>query len=196
METDGVRIAHCYMDYNDIVLNAPIDDIEVHDTFLLGGGTLMLRATSPKSEILSLNFRDSQYKIGSENVHNVSTITLDESNGNKFTKVYNFVVDGIMDKNGAYSYKSPNFETSMYLKNATKWVFDFTDILLFDNIGINKLEYNFIFENENFASKFIQHSAIIDKENNQTVIIETNYPCDAKVYIKVDQSIWNPTVKQ
>ena len=119
----------------------------------------MLRATSPKSEILSLNIRDSQYKIGSENVHNVSTITLDESNGNKFTKVYNFIVDGIMDKNGAYTYKSPNYETSMYLKNATKWVFDFKDVLLFDNIGINKLEYNFIFENENeYALFFIANN--------------------------------------
>ena len=196
VETDGVRIVNCYMDYNDIVLNSPIDDIEIHDTFFLGGGTLMLKATSPKSEILSLNFRDSQYKIGNEKIHNVSTITLDESNGNKFTKVYNFVVDGIMNKNGVYDYKSPNYQTSLYIKNSTKWIFDFKDVLLFDNIGINQVEYNFVFMNENAANQFIQHSAMIDKENNQTVVIQTNKPCDATVYIKVDQSIWDPTKEQ
>ena len=171
--------------------------MSVVNTFFLGGGKLVLTANSENSEIQSLNVIDSQYAIGTS-PNNYSTVAIEESNGYKFSKnINNLVMEGIELslyewENGLnsnrYIYKSSNAKRSKKMNNATKWFFDFSDVLLFDDeVGIQELQYTLSMEATS-NNKFVQSAAII---NNRTVTIETDKPCDATVYVSVDQSTHN-----
>eukprot|EP01084_Bolivina_argentea_P248866 416385_1 len=192
IETQSVRMLGNYLDYNDIILTAPMYMMSVINTFFLGGGKLVLKANSANSEIQSLNFIDSQYAIGNS-PKNYSTIALDETNG-KFKSINNLVMNGIevslyQWENGLgvsrYKYKSSNAKKQLTLKNSQSWFFDFSDVLIFgDDIGIQELQYSLNIESTS-KNKFVQSAASI---NNRTVTIETDQPCDATVFVSVDQS--------
>merc|ERR1712083_558581 len=106
--------------------------------------------------------------------------------GYKFDKnINNLVMSGIESseydwENGnelnanTYFYKSSNAKRSMQLQNATKWVFDFSDVLLFgDDVGIQELQYTLTMDVSS-KNKFVQSAATI---NGRTVTIETDKPC-------------------
>ena len=196
IEAHSIRLLDVYLDYNDLVLTAPIFMIDVENTFFLGGGTLVLKANAASSEIQGLNVMNSIYSIGNF-YQNVSTIELDEAKG-KFTKVENMIVKGIQMNEGSrkYSLKTSSTKRSMTLMNATKWVFDFSDVLLFENIGIQDVDYTMKMD-EDSVNKFVQSSLTINEKNGnaQVVTIMTDKPCDATVYVNVDQSVYDPALK-
>eukprot|EP01084_Bolivina_argentea_P238590 400834_1 len=174
-----------------MVLTAPIGDISVRDTHFLGGGTLVLKATTTSGVIDSLNLVDSIYANGKFS-GNTTTVVLDETNG-IFTKVNNIVIKGIQVLNHQhYSVKTTYVKRSLTLMNATEWKFDFNDILLFDSIGIKRLQYT-LQMHVNSKSIFVQHEARVGSNNgnvneSRIVTVYTSKPCDATVYIEVDQS--------
>lgn len=191
IESHSIRLLDCYLDYNDLKIVAPIYLISVEHTFFLGGGTLQLIANTKSSEIRNLNVFDSQYSSGGNN----PTVFVNESNGNMFTMVENVVMNGFMLNNG-YVMKSTVSEMVLTLKDATEWKFDFGGELAFgDNIGINMIDYSISIDGSS-QNQFVQHTARYDKNGNNSriVIVETDKPCDATVYIKVDQSVYNPNL--
>ena len=188
VESHSIRLLDCYLDYNDLIVVSPIYLVSIEHTFFLGGGTLQLVAAQKSSQIRNLNFFDSQYSNGGGN----PTIFVNESNGNSFTSVENVVMDGFMINN-AYILKSTVAEQSLTLKGATKWQFDFSNSLAFGNqIGINMIDYTISIDSSS-TNQFVQHTARYNKNgtNALMVIVETDKPCDATVYIKVDQSVHN-----
>ena len=184
------RLLDCYMDYNDIVLVTPIYLISIEDTFFLGGGTLRLKTNKNNAEIQSFNFKDSNYQIGHYDGPIKSTVMLDTTEG-KFAQVTNVVIDGIQIHNGAYQLKSTKTKKSLTMMDTNKFVFNFTDDLLFDNMGINEIDYS-IKMNSNSTNKFVQHAAFVDDKNPLIVTVETDKICSGTVYISVDQSVYDP----
>ena len=106
-------------------------------------------------------------------------------------------MEGFQITDGTYKIftKSSTAQSSLKKTNSTSWVFDFSDVLLFDGkwIGINFIDYSIQIESGS-PNSFVQHSASMDSNNPLTVTINTDKPCDATVYIKVDQSTYVPSV--
>eukprot|EP01084_Bolivina_argentea_P085927 155330_1 len=187
-----LRVLNCYFDFNHLVIFSPIYSLSVENTFFLGGGGLVFKASSTNSMITGFNLMDSQFTIGKYK-QNATTILVDESNG-KFSEIKNVVIAGIeihQSNTNKYYFKTTYTKSVLMQRNSTKWVFDFNDVLLFDNIGIAMIDYSVKIETTSI-NKFIQYYAIIDeKVDNKTVIIYTDKPCDATIYINVDQSIYD-----
>eukprot|EP01084_Bolivina_argentea_P007121 13406_1 len=130
------------------MLYSPIQTISITNTLFLGNfqvplprgnGKIQLIANQTNSEIISLRFVNSIFS--GPGGPNQPTIFLNETNGNKFVNVYNMIVKDIMlNRDGSpNNWKLQTTESEMVLtmKNSTKWIFNFTDVLLFGNdIGI------------------------------------------------------------
>ena len=182
-----IRLIGCYLDFNDLVLVSPLD-VSVFETFLIGGGTVVLRANKTKDKIEGLTISDSQYH--GAGTKGIPTITLDESGGNKFVSVINMLVKGTMIQEKAFVVKSNAASKSLSLVDSTQWFFNFSDVLLFDGdtIGIQWVEYTFVLDNNDGTNgAIVKHMA--RQPVGLTVTVESNVACNATVYMKVDQSI-------
>ena len=186
-----LRFLDCYMDYNDIVFNIwTIFGVNIVNTFFLGGGKLKLNAVDDNTQIHSLTVMNSIYNQGNNN-DNLPTIVVNETNGT-FILLENTIIYGIQI-HGLYQYRSTNAERELTLKNSTKWIFDFSDILVFPgkNIGIQKIDYT-ISILPSSMNQFVMSNVVKNDTNPRSVAVLTDKPCDATVYIKVAQSKFNP----
>eukprot|EP01084_Bolivina_argentea_P294511 506753_1 len=190
-----VRILNCYFDWNHLVIVGSVFALSVENSFFLAGGGVVFKAESPHEQIRGFNFVDSIYTIGKYK-YNASTILVDESNGNMFSLISNVVISGFQ-MNGNYGVKNKYFlkttatERVLTQMNSTKWIFDFNDVLVFKHVGIAKIDYSLKI-GKNSLNRFVQHYAMIDEEtDNKTVIIYTDKPCDATVFLSVDQSTYH-----
>eukprot|EP01084_Bolivina_argentea_P192101 329854_1 len=182
----SVRCSGCYMDYNSLLLKAPIDGVIIEDSYFIHSG-LVLATTKQSTNITGMVFKDSIYEWGNGAIH---TITLDETYG-KFSKIQNVYVDGMMVKiynSQGYIKKYTKVMKSLSLKNSTLWTFDFNDVLLFDThtIPIQSIEYTFQMDSLPENNQFVQH--MVTKGQSGKVSVITNIVCDATVYMTVDQS--------
>ena len=170
------------MDWNDMVLVAPIQDITVQDGFFLGGGqygggVLVLRANTKSSIINGLSIGNNQFVNGGSE----SIVWVDTSYGD-FISVKNMVIENSMLQNG-FVQKGVRASKILSLTQATQWKFDFTNDLIFDNIDIEWISYSIQIDD---STSFVQHTA--RKPVGKTVMIETSEKVSATVYITVDQS--------
>ena len=182
VESPQNRILNCYLDWNDMVIAAPIHDISVEDTFFLGGGqygggVLVLRANTKNSIIDGLSIFDNQYCNGGSE----AIIWVDESYG-QFTSVKNMKVDNNLLQNG-FVQKGTRASKSLKLTMQTQWKFDFSDVLIFPNIDIQWVDYTIVIDD---STSFVQHVARAPV--GQTVMIETSEKVTATVYVTVDQA--------
>ena len=171
------RLIGCYLDYNNLVIESPISAVSIEDAFFLVG-SLELRTTGNNAKIDSLSIFDNQFWAGS---NNKPTLILNETAG-KFTSVSNMFVKNNQFSSG-WAPKSPRASKTLTQKNSNKFTFDFSDILLFDNIDINWIQYSV---QVNDDTSFV--SSVVRKPNGKTVIIELDKSVDATVYVTVDQS--------
>lgn len=63
VDAPQTRLENCYLDYNSLVVVDP-QHVSVTDTFFLGGGNLVLKATKPNMTVHGLVVKDSIYNIG------------------------------------------------------------------------------------------------------------------------------------
>ena len=178
------RLINSYLDHNDLVLYTPIFTVSVENTKFLGG-TLRLVTHNNNFKIGSLSVFDSIYNGGNGTI---STIVLDESNG-AFTDINNvFIKDTMIVGGGGYIEKSTRASKKLTQIMATKWIFDFSEQLLFgSSIGIEWIDYTFQFDvvNSNDKDGIIHW---VNKPNGHSVTVETNKATNGTVYITVDQS--------
>lgn len=183
----NVRFTNCYCDGNDLLLQAPIYGVTIEDSYFIGGKLVLATTDNDEGQsITGLTFKNSIFRSGNGSV---DTIELVETNG-KFTQVENIWIDSQMVSapyNG-YNKKYTKVSKSLSLKNSTKWIIDFNDVLLFDTsiIPIQWMDYSFQVDSIPDNNVFIQHMAM--KPANGKVIIMANIVCDATVYVTVDQS--------
>ena len=184
-----LRFIGCYFDYNDIVLVAPVHLISIQDTFFLGGAKVILQSNMHNASVTGLSIRDSQYVVGGYKNGIPSTVVLNETAG-KFGVVKDVFIDDVMILNDGYKLKTSKYGMKLSLQNAQQWVFDFSDVLLFDveMVPIEWVDYTLQFDEIGNGVNVWDYKHILRKAEGMKVIIETNMPCNATVYVTVDQS--------
>ncbi|CAL0334919.1 unnamed protein product [Lupinus luteus] len=165
----ATRIDNCYMDYNAIVMEDPTQ-VHVTNAFFLGDGNIVLK--SIKGQISGLTIVDNMFS--GDPKAKFPIISLD----GKFSNIDQVVIDR-------------NIASGMSIKstigkltvdgNGTKWVADFSNILVFPN-RISNFQYSFFSQGE---PKFIAHS--VTNVSNNVVVVESDKPAKGVVSFLVEQ---------
>ena len=182
VEAPQTRLLGCYVDWNDVVLVAPIQDVSVEDGFFLGGGeygggVLVLRTNGKQALIDGLSVAGNQWNNGGAE----AMIWANEAAG-AFTSVKSMTVADNMLQNG-FVRKGTRVSKVLKLSNATQWKFDFSDALIFGSVDIQWVDYSVQIDD---SDGFVEHAARTPV--GATVMIETSQAVTATVYVTVDQS--------
>ena len=135
---DQNRIVACYLDWNDLVVLDP-EHLVVSDAFFLGGGALLLRATTKSHSINGLSVTDCEFDDGG----GVAAIQLDESAAS-FTGLTDCRIEGNMldssyHSTGTRAQRRATFTHSTAQSNATHCV-DLTQALLFPQFPLTSTQ--------------------------------------------------------
>eukprot|EP01084_Bolivina_argentea_P078396 142241_1 len=185
VESIQTRILNCYLDWNDLVIVAPIQEVSVEDSFFLEGCVHLEPVTNSGSNIINgLSIFDNQYASWQGAKEYI--IQLDTTYG-KFQSVKNMFVGNNMLENG-YKQNGVKASKSLKLTQATEWTFDFTAELIFDcnTIPIQWVDYTIQIDAKGSTPQFVQHVATTPV--GCKVSIFTSAKCDATVYVTVYQT--------
>ncbi|KAL2493989.1 Polygalacturonase QRT3 [Forsythia ovata] len=164
------RIVNSYLDYTGIVVEDPVQ-LHISSSFFLGDAYILLK--SVKGVANGVNIVDNMFSGSNKGIDNIQ---LDQENG-AFTKIDQVVID----RNNV---KGMNVKATVARRsehgNGSSWQVDLNSVLLFPNL-IKQLHYTFI-PNGNYFPKH----ALRNVSNNQ-VLIESNVPVEATIYITADQ---------
>ncbi|KAL4600697.1 hypothetical protein ACB092_11G216800 [Castanea dentata] len=164
------RIDNCYLDYNSIVMEDPVQ-VHVTNGFFYGDATVVLK--SIKGKISGLNIVDNMFSSG-PGQSMVPIITLD----GQFTDIDQVVID--RNNVNGLSLKS-TVGKQRVAGNGTRWVADFSSVLLFPN-RISHLQYSFHTLGE---PKFTAHA--VTNVSNNVVVVESEKLVNGVVSLVVDQ---------
>ncbi|OVA20711.1 hypothetical protein BVC80_881g76 [Macleaya cordata] len=164
------RIDNCYMDYTAIVMEDPVQ-VHVSNAFFLGDANVVLK--SVKGQISGLNIVDNMFTGDPKN--NAPIVKLD----GKFTNINQVVVD--RNNVNGMSLRSTVAKLTV-AGNGTKWVTDFSKVLLFPN-KINHLQYSFYVRGK--SAGFPVHA--VTSVANNAVVVESDKPVNGAVSVAVDQ---------
>ncbi|XP_004507314.2 polygalacturonase QRT3-like [Cicer arietinum] len=164
------RIVNCYMDYTNIVAEDPVQ-LHISSSFFLGNANIVLK--SIKGVVNGLNIVDNMFS-GSN--HGVKIVRLDQSisHFNQINQV--FVARNVVK---GMNLKATSAMISMH-GNGTSWIVDFNKVLVFPNL-IKNVQYSLSAS----GNKFPNH--VLRNVSHNIVVIETNEPVNAKVFVTVDQ---------
>lgn len=164
------RIDNCYLDFNGIVIEDP-HQVHVSNGFFLGDGNIVLKST--KGEISGLNIVNNMFSgdpgkmVPIISLHgpfmNVDQVVIDHNN-----------VDGMRLKS--------TVGKSSVRGNGTKWVVDFSSVLVFPN-RINHVYYSFFAQG---GLGFPTHA--LTSVSSNAVVVESDRAVDAVVSVAVDQN--------
>ncbi|XP_027338319.1 polygalacturonase QRT3-like [Abrus precatorius] len=163
------RIDNCYMDYTSIVMEDPVQ-VHVSNGFFLGDANVVLK--SIKGKVFGLNIVDNMF------------------NGNPNNKVPIVALDGqfsnidqvVTDRNNVIGMSLRSTIGRLTVAgNDTKWVADFSNVLLFPN-RISNFQYSFYSQGE---VKFLAHS--VTNVSNNVVVVESEKPVQGVVSFFVQQ---------
>lgn len=164
------RIDNCYLDYTAIVMEDPVQ-VHVTNGFFLGDANVVLK--SVKGKISGLNIVDNMFSGQEDNM--VPIIKLD----GKFTDVDQVVID----RNNVNGMRLKSTVGKLTVAgNGTKWVADFSSLLVFPN-RINHLQYSFYIQGG--KRKFPKHG-VTDVSKN-VVVVESKKAVNGVVSVTVDQ---------
>ncbi|GAB4840930.1 hypothetical protein Ancab_021690 [Ancistrocladus abbreviatus] len=170
------RIDNCYLDYNSIVMEDPVQ-VHVTNGFFLGEGNVVLK--SIKGQISGLNIVNNMF---SGNPKNMKPIV--ELDGN-FTD-WNQVV---VDQNNAVGMAVKSSVGRLTVAgNGTKWVADFSSLMLFPN-HITHLQYALYDKGVaagGGSNGFVAHG--VTSVVNNVVVVESDRVIDGVVSVVVDQN--------
>nr|XP_023872849.1 polygalacturonase QRT3-like [Quercus suber]POF23772.1 beta-galactosidase 1 [Quercus suber] len=164
------RIDNCYLDYNTLVMEDPVQ-VHVSNGFFYGEATIVLK--SIKGIISGLNIVDNMFSSGPRQAK-VPMITLD----GKFTDIDQVVID--RNNVNGLNLKSTVGKLSV-AGNGTRWVADFSPVLLFPN-RISNLQYSLHTQGE---PKFTAHA--VTNVSNNVVVVESEKPVNGVVSLVVYQ---------
>ncbi|KAK7290007.1 hypothetical protein RIF29_04103 [Crotalaria pallida] len=163
------RIDNCYMDYNGIVLEDPVQ-VHVTNGFFLGDGNIVLK--SIRGQISGLTIVNNMFS-GSPNTK-VEIVALD----GQFSNIDQVVID--RNNVNGMSLRSTVGKLTL-AGDGSKWVADFSNTLVFPN-RINHFQYSFYSLEE---TKFIAHA--VTNVSNNVVVVESEKPVKGVVSFLVEQ---------
>ncbi|KAK9267654.1 hypothetical protein L1049_010085 [Liquidambar formosana] len=163
------RIDNCYLDYTAIVMEDPVQ-VHITNGFFLGDANVVLK--SIKGQISGLNIVDNMFCGDPKNMNPI--VKLD----GQFSNIDQVVID--RNNVNGMSLKS-TVGKSMVAGNGTKWVFDFSSVLIFPNM-INHFQYSFYTRG---VTSFPAHA--VTNVSNNVVVVESHKAANAVVSMAVDQ---------
>ncbi|KAJ0975918.1 hypothetical protein J5N97_017883 [Dioscorea zingiberensis] len=165
------RIVNCYLDFNSIVSEDPMQ-LTVSNCYFLGGGNIVLKSVNGKMS--GVNIVDNMFSGGG---NGVDIVRLDESNG-AFTKIEQVVVH----RNNVDGMRLRTTVAKASVQgNGSVWTVDFSPVLLFRD-RIEHVQYTL-----RTGSAFPNHALRNVSENK--VVIESDIAVSASVDVSVDQSV-------
>ncbi|KAF8408590.1 hypothetical protein HHK36_004653 [Tetracentron sinense] len=163
------RIDNCYMDYTAIVMEDPVQ-VHVTNAFFLGDANIVLR--SVRGQISGLNIVDNMFS-GDPN-HMKPIVKLE----GKFTNVDQVVID----RNNVNGMRLKSTVGKLTVAgNGTKWVADFSSLLVFPNRIIH-FQYSFYTRGK---MGFPAHK--VTNVSHNVVVVESDRAVDGVVSMVVDQ---------
>ncbi|KAF6176382.1 hypothetical protein GIB67_041229 [Kingdonia uniflora] len=164
------RINNCYMDYTAIVLEDPVQ-VQISNGFFLGDANVVLR--SVQGRISGLNIVENMFSGDASRMKPIVKLE------GEFTNIDQVVVD--RNNVDGMSLKSTIGKLTV-AGNGTKWVADFSSLLLFPN-KINHLHYAFYVRGRPLS--FPAH--VVTDVTNNVVTVESDHAVDGVVSVAVDQ---------
>lgn len=168
------RIDNCYLDYNSIVMEDPVQ-VHVTNGFFLGDANVV--AKSVHGQVSGLNIMNNMFSGDPKNMKPI--VELD----GEFNMINQVVVDH-NNVNGM-AMKSTVGRSSVGGRNTSKWVADFSKVLIFPN-RIAHLHYSLYNKGGVSANDGFPVHAVTNVSGN-VVTIETDKPVDGLVSVVVDQ---------
>ncbi|KAJ6706163.1 POLYGALACTURONASE QRT3 [Salix purpurea] len=165
------RINNCYLDFTNIVMEDPIQ-VQVTNGLFIGDAYIVLQSINGK--ISGLNIVDNMFKGEGRNLNPIV-----ELDGN-FTRIDQVVIE--RNNVRRMSLKSTVGKLTV-AGNGTKWVADFSSVLIFPN-KISNFQYSFYVRG--VPTENMVH-AVTDVSKNM-VVVESNKVVNAVVSVEVDQS--------
>ncbi|KAK3230676.1 hypothetical protein Dsin_002557 [Dipteronia sinensis] len=165
------RIDNCYLDYTGIVMEDPAQ-VHVTNGLFLGDANVVLKSINGR--ISGLNIIDNMFKGNANN--RVPIIKLD----GEFKNIDQVVID--QNHVIGMSLKSTTGKLSV-AGNGTKWVADFSSILVFPN-WISHFEYSLYIQG-GVAGGFVAHA--VTNVSNNAVVVESDKAINGVVSVAVDQ---------
>lgn len=163
------RIDNCYLDFTAIVLEDPVQ-VHVTNGFFLGDANVVLKSIQGK--VFGLNVVDNMFNGSPQN--KVPIIKLD----GEFTKIDQVVID----RNNVIGMSLKSTVGKLLVSgNGTKWVADFSEILVFPN-RINNFHYSFYSQG---VPKFTAHA--VTNVSNNVVVVESEKVVNGVLSVVVDQ---------
>lgn len=163
------RIDNCYLDFTAIVLEDPVQ-VHVTNGFFLGDANIVLK--SIQGQVLGLNVVNNMFSGSPQN--KVPIIKLD----GEFNKIDQVVID----KNNVIGMSLKSTVGKLVVSgNGTKWVADFSEVLIFPN-RITNFHYSFYSQGE---PKFTAHA--VTNVSNNVVVVESERVVNGEVSVAVDQ---------
>ncbi|KAF8030699.1 hypothetical protein BT93_D0013 [Corymbia citriodora subsp. variegata] len=163
------RLDNCYMDFTGIVMEDPVQ-VHVTNGFFLGDANIVLK--SIKGQVSGLNVVNNMFSGDPQHMNPI--VALD----GQFPNVNQVVVDS----NNVIGMSLRSTVGKLTVKgNGTKWVADFSSILLFPN-HINHFQYSFYAQGE---TGFLNHA--VTNVSNNVVVVESEKAVNAVVSVAVDQ---------
>lgn len=168
------RIDNCYLDYNAIVMEDPVQ-VHVTNSFFLGDGNVVLK--SIKGQVSGLNIVNNMFSGDPKVMKPI--VELD----GEFGKIDQVVVDA----NNAIgmAMRSSVGRLSVEGRNVTKWVVDFSKVLLFPN-RIAHVYYSLYKRGGMGGGGGFPLHAVTNVSSNM-VTIESDKAVDGVVSVVVDQ---------
>ncbi|GAB2220806.1 hypothetical protein Droror1_Dr00008479 [Drosera rotundifolia] len=164
------RIDNCYLDYNSIVMEDPVQ-VHVTNGFFLGGGNVVIKSVSGR--ISGLNIVNNMFSGDPANLRPI--VELD----GQFSNIDQVVVD----HNNAVGMAVKSTVGKLTVAgNGTRWVADFSGTLLFPN-RITYMQYGF------YARGGVSGLALhgVTSVVNNTITVESDRVVDGMVSVTVDQ---------
>ncbi|KDP30156.1 hypothetical protein JCGZ_18189 [Jatropha curcas] len=164
------RIVNCYLDYNGIIAEDPVQ-LTITNSFFLGDGFIVLKSINGVAK--GVTVVDNTF---SGNNKGIDIVQLDESNGS-----FKDIDQVIVDRNNV---RGMNLRATVAREsvqgNGTSWTVDFSPVLLFPDL-INHVQYSFRAIGNSFPNYALRNVS----ENR--VVIESDVDVEARVFVTVNQ---------
>ncbi|KAL6282980.1 hypothetical protein ACE6H2_013909 [Prunus campanulata] len=161
------RLDNCYLDFNAVVLEDPVQ-VHVTNGFFLGDANIVLKSVNGK--IFGLNIVNNMFTGRSQvpivqlkgQFEHIDQVVIDQNN---------VIGMGLKSTVGRLNVEG----------NGTKWVADFSSVLVFPN-RINNFQYSFYTKGE---AKFTAHA--VTNVSNNVVVVESEKVVNGVVSLVVHQ---------
>lgn len=165
------RITNCYLDFTNIVMEDPVQ-VQVTNGLFIGDAYIVLQSINGK--ISGLNIVDNMFKGEGRNLNPIV-----ELDGN-----FTIIDQVVIERNNVRSMSLKSTVGKLTVAgNGTKWVADFSSVLLFPN-KISNFQYSFYVEGVPTGN--VAHA--VTNVSDNMVVVESNKVVNAVVSVVVDQS--------